>query len=162
MAHKTPDNVRLFRPRQVEAPPKGRLFGIIFPLAVAYYLYTAPLGGDGLTLFLALGLIYWVFIRRHAIETSFFTRSHYLHTTMGLLLWYGLCLIVLMVINFLLATAGLTGATVMNEPLFIIQSLISLVYRYGAVAYGLAQATYAALGKTPQFPIVTRNVDSWA
>lgn len=156
------DNVRMFRPRQSTPSLGGRVFSVVFPLGVGWLLFNTPLDSQGLTLFFMLGLVYWVFIRRHAIETSLFTRSHFLHTTMGLLLLYIVSFLVLMVASFLLATAGLTGASSLAPMLSEGVGFVRLAYHYGVALYVGAQAIQGLLGRTPNFPIVTRNVDAWA
>lgn len=156
------DNVRMFRPRQSSPTPKGRLFSVLFPLAVGWLLFNTPLDSQGLTIFMVLGLIYWVFIRRHAIETSFFTRSHYLHTTMGMLLLYIVSFLLLMTMSFALSTVNMVGANSLTAMLSMAVGFVALGYKYVIAAYAVLQAIAGGSGQTPNFPIITPNVDAWA
>lgn len=156
-------NVYQFKPRNTQPTVKSRLFAVAMYGLLGYLLYNTPVAQTDFTLFVVLGLVYWVFIRRHVIETSYFLRYHYLQATFLFLLMYGATYLLLMLFYFgtslldLLHLSGSLGSTLVYAP-----ATVNLVYAYAVLALGISQAVLAGLGQTPRLPVITPNVIYWA
>lgn len=156
-------NVYQFKPRNTGPTPAARLFSAALYAALGYLLYRTPVTQTDFTLFAVLGLLYWVFIRRHVVETSYFLRFHYLQATFLFLMLYGVTYLVMMLFFFgasvlnLLSLDSVLGSLVQDAPM-----ILNIAYSYAVLALGLSQAILSSLGQSPRLPIITQNVIYWA
>ncbi len=156
------DNVRQFRPRQPEASPKARLFSVALALGIGWLLYNSGLQQDSFNVFVLLGILYWVFIRRHAIETSYFTRNHYLHTTMGQLFIFICGLLVITLVSTLHSLLGILPLTGLETALLAVANSTQLAYQVLTALLAVILAVHAAQGKTTRIPVISASVEYWA
>lgn len=156
-------NVYQFKPRNTQPTAKSRLFSVAMYGLLGYLLYNTPVTQTDFTLFVVLGLLYWVFIRRHVVETSYFLRYHYLQATFMFLLIYGCTYLLLMLFYFGASVLDLAQLSrVLGDTVVYAPSAINLVYSYAVLALGVSQAALAGMGQTPRLPVVTPNVIYWA
>jgi len=161
-------NIRPFRPKTTAPSAKARVGALVLYLGAGWLLFQQSLvsGQQGFSVFLLLGLIYWVFIRRHVIETSYFLRYHYLQATLAFLLVFGLCMLSVIVCQ----TAGsLLGLINMPSLTPVVTVLLGTVPQYLDLAFkgliaviALTQGGAALAGKLPRLPVVSENAEFWA
>ncbi len=156
-----PTNVRPFRPKGGDVSPQDRLIIAALYLLLGWLLQGAATGEAGLMVFIALGIIYWVFIHRGALRVSYFFRFHFLQATLLFLLLFFALFLPVKILQLLGHAASIVNLGVVLEPVAFITGLISLVGRYIMLGAGISQAIFALLGKTPRLPVVTANVHYW-
>ncbi len=156
------NNVRPFRPRQPEASPKARLFSVAFALGIGWLLYSTGLQEGNFNLFVLLGILYWVFIRRHAIETSYFTRNHYLHTTMGQLFIFICGLLVITLVSTLNSLLGVLPLPGLATTLLALANSTQLAYQVLSALLAIILAVHGLQGKTTRIPVISASAEYWA
>ena len=161
-------NIRPFRPKTSAPTTKARVGALALYLGAGWLLFQQSLvsGQQGFSVFLLLGLIYWVFVRRHVVATSYFFRYHYLQATLAFLLVFGLCMlsvIVCQTVGSLLSLFNMPGLMPVTTLLLgTIPQYLDLAFKGLIAVIALSQGLAALAGKLPRLPVVSENAEFWA
>lgn len=156
-----PSNVRPFRPKGSSAEHRDRLLAALLYLLLGWLLQGAATGDGGLLIFIALAILYWVFIHRGHLRVSYFFRFHFLQATLMFLLLYFALFLSVQILQLAAHAARIVHLSVISEPVTLLTGIIVLAGRYIMLGAGISQAIFALLGKTPRLPVVTANVHYW-
>lgn len=161
-------NIRPFRPKNNAPTTQARIGALALYLGAGWLLFQQSLvsGQQGFSVFLLLGLIYWVFIKRHVVATSYFFRYHYLQATLAFLLVFGLCMlsvIVCQTVGSLLSVLNVPSIMPVTTLLLgTIPQYLDLAFKGLIAAIALSQGLAALAGKLPRLPVVSDNAEFWA